>query len=232
MQIRKISKVVLSLLVAIALTAISTLATAAWSGDVVSSSKTSQKIIALTFDDGPHAERTPEILDILAGYGIHATFFVVGDNVKAHPDIIQREIDEGHEIGNHTCTHSFLKSANRTDVLRELCSFDDIMFELFEYKPKLFRPPGGLYNKELCEASKEAGYTVVLWSVDTRDWAHTPTSKVCKEIEDKASSGDIVLMHDYINGSSPTPAALRVIIPKLLDDGYKFVTVSELMEVK
>lgn len=219
------------------LTAVTVLITSAvsvraWEGDVVSGAKTSRQIIALTFDDGPHVGRTPEILDILAEYGVHATFFAVGDNIKAHPEIIQREIDEGHEIGNHTYSHKFLKKASRQTVIDELSKFDDMMLEMFEYKSKLFRPPGGIYNDTLCDAAKDMGYTVVLWSIDTRDWAHTPASKICKDICDGAESGDIILMHDYISGSSPTPSVLRIIIPKLLDEGYEFVTVSELMEVK
>lgn len=222
----------MSFLTIAAIATLSVTCAAAWNGDVVSGAKTSRQIIALTFDDGPHADKTPEILDILADYGVHATFFAVGENVKAHPEIIQREIDEGHEIGNHTYSHKFLKKADAKTVADELCRFDDMMLELFEYKPKLFRPPGGLYNTSICDTAKSIGYTVVLWSIDTRDWAHTPTDKICSEICDNAESGDIILMHDFIGGSSPTPAALRVIIPKLLEDGYEFVTISELLAEK
>lgn len=232
MQIKTFSKALLSLLITAAIVSTAAAPVYAWEGDVISGAKTSRQIIALTFDDGPHAKRTPEILDILAEYGIHATFFAVGENIKTHPEIIQREIDEGHEIGNHTYAHTFLKKASRQDVVDELCSFDDMMLEMFEYKSKLFRPPGGLYNETLCQAAKEMGYSVVLWSVDTRDWAHTPAPKICKDICEGAKCGDIILMHDYIGGSSPTPSVLRVIIPKLLEDGYEFVTVSELLEEK
>lgn len=230
LQVNKFVKSLLFASVSAALIGAAARPAAAWDGNVISGAKTSRQIIALTFDDGPDPEKTPEILDILAEYGIHATFFAVGENVKAHPELVQREIDEGHEIGNHTFTHTFLKNADSGIIDKELNGFDDMMLEMFEYKPKLLRPPGGLYNISLCDTAKNMGYTVVLWSIDTRDWAHTPVDKICKNICDSAKSGDIILMHDYICGKSPTPAALRVIIPRLIDEGFDFVTVSELME--
>ena len=200
-----------------------------WSGNVVSEEACSAKVVALTFDDGPHPKKTPEILEILDKYDVHATFFAVGENAEAHPEIVKAEIDAGHEIGNHTYTHVFLKNADCEKVKREICAFDDYMLEEFEYKPKLLRPPGGLYNDSVCTFAESMGYSVILWSVDTRDWAHTSAGAIADTILDNVSGGDIILCHDFIGGEAHTAQALRTVIPQLKNMGYEFVTVSELM---
>lgn len=200
-----------------------------WSGNVISSAGGRRKAVALTFDDGPHPVKTPEILELLSNYGIHATFFVTGDNASLYPEIIQQEIDGGHEIGNHTYSHVFLKKVPFETAKNEICALDDLMLENFEYKPKLLRPPGGLYNDKICRFANDLGYEVVLWSIDTRDWAHTPAREIADCIINNVKNGDIILCHDFVGGTSYTARALRTVIPKLLEMGYEFVTVSELL---
>ena len=200
-----------------------------WSGNVISSAGGRRKAVALTFDDGPHPVKTPEILELLSDYGIHATFFVTGDNASRYPEIIQQEIDGGHEIGNHTYSHVFLKKVPFETAKSEICALDDLMLENFEYKPKLLRPPGGLYNDRICRYANDLGYEVVLWSIDTKDWAHTPASEITDTVINNVKNGDIILCHDFVGGASYTAAALRTVIPKLLDMGFEFVTVSELL---
>ena len=212
-------------------TGVRTGASGYWEGNVVvSKAVEGKKRIALTFDDGPHPGRTPEILDLLDQYGIKATFFVVGENAAAYPDIIQREITEGHELGNHRDTHKMLKNASSAEIEQQICSVEDRLLEIGEYRPKLLRPPGGLYNQNVLDFAQENCYTVVLWSIDTRDWAHTPSDKITDSVKKEAKNGDIVLMHDYIGGASPTLKALQKLIPYLIDEGFEFVTVSELVE--
>lgn len=189
-------------------------------------------MIALTFDDGPHPRYTPEILDILKEYGIPATFFTVGKNAVLYPDVIVRCRDEGHEIANHTYTHRDLSGDSVLDIRREICGAEDTIYENLEIRTKLLRPPGGLYGTNVIRAAAELDYTLVLWTVDTRDWAHTPADRIADKVLTKIRSGDIVLMHDYIGENSPTPEALRIFIPVLLDQGYRFVTVSELLGVR
>lgn len=196
---------------------------------VYSSHENSGKKIALTFDDGPHQRYTAEILDILADEKVPATFFVVGSNAKKYPDLIKREISEGHEIGNHTDSHMFLKKQPRRVIDREIIDAETALYEISDYRPKLLRPPGGLYDRVVCAAAQEYDYTMILWTVDTRDWAHTPSERIVQSVIDTVKSGDIILMHDYIVGESPTPAALREIIPRLKKKGFSFVTVSELI---
>ncbi len=186
-------------------------------------------LIALTFDDGPHSEKTPEILDILKEFEIQATFFVVGENASKNETIVERICKEGHEIGNHTLTHKYLYGEGRNVVEREIDLCDDVIFNHSEYNSIVFRPPGGLYDADLTTVCMERGYSVVLWSIDTRDWAGTSAVNICKEIYDNIEDGSIILMHDYVCGESHTAEALRIAIPKLKKLGYRFVTVSELI---
>lgn len=196
---------------------------------VIKSCSSKKKKIALTFDDGPHPARTAEILDILDKYGIKATFFVIGENVALYPELIEREIAEGHEIGNHTTNHKSLLKANSDEISREIGDLSRTLDEEFGYKIKLIRPPGGQFNEQLTKYAEENGYKVILWSVDTRDWAHTAVSDIYSNVIKNTGDGAIILFHDYVSGKSPTPDALRKIIPKLLDEGYEFVTVSQLI---
>jgi len=197
--------------------------------DVVYSWHCADKRIALTFDDGPHPTQTPEILDILREYGIRATFFVIGQNAEWYGDCLSMVYAEGHEIGNHSFSHANLTEAGYDGVCREIDEAERLIGERIEYRPHLLRPPGGQIGEDLYRAAGERDYTVVCWSVDTLDWAHTPPEVIAENVLTNAEGGDIILFHDYISGESPTPAALRVIIPKLLERGYRFVTVSELM---
>ena len=197
--------------------------------DVVYSWKNSEKKIALTFDDGPHPVHTPEILDILDEYGIRATFFVIGQNIEFWSDLVSREAEAGHEIGNHTFNHKNLKILDLPGIEKEICDTENAVYSCTGIRTKLLRPPEGKVGEELCKAAKNINYTVVCWSVDTRDWDHTPVDVIVNNVLSTAEGGDIILFHDFVAGDSPTPEALRKIIPVLLEEGYEFVTVSELI---
>lgn len=190
----------------------------------------SKKQIALTFDDGPHPYRTPQILDILDKYNIKATFFLIGKNVEYYPEVVHREINSGHEIGNHTYSHAQLNKLQVDEIKEELSSFENALSKVSDYQSSIIRPPCGCYSEALCTAANESNYKIILWSIDTKDWAHTPVDTISENILKKVKSGDIILMHDYIAGDSPTPKVLEIIIPKLLSEGYEFVTVSELIK--
>ncbi len=190
---------------------------------------TEEHKIALTFDDGPHSEKTRDILDVLKENNVKATFFIVGENVKGNEDIIERIIADGHEIGNHTFDHKYLFKVDRGIMEREIDLCDDEIFNYSEYNATLFRPPGGIYNDELMAVCSERGYDMVLWSVDTRDWAGTGSREIESEIMTNIDDGAIILMHDYVCGESYTAEALKSVIPKLKELGYSFVTVSELI---
>lgn len=191
--------------------------------------ETEEKWIALTFDDGPHPTHTPEILDLLSEYGIHATFFVVGSNVELCPEITRRTLDEGHELGNHTYSHANLTRKTERQREDEIERTEVVLDELYSYETTLLRPPGGCINPTVTKNLASLGCTVVLWSVDPRDWAHTKTDKIVENVRCNVRPGDILLFHDYISGETHTVEALRILIPELLRDGYRFVTVSELL---
>ncbi|MBQ4136898.1 MAG: polysaccharide deacetylase family protein [Clostridia bacterium] len=188
-----------------------------------------QKLVALTFDDGPHKYRTDEILDLLEKEDIKATFFVVGMMAKEYPDVIKRTLSLGHEIGNHTYNHSKLRTLGTEKLKDELVKTEEILYEICEYRPKLFRPPEGWCSQSIAQAAHELDYDVILWNIDTLDWAHNDSQKICKCITDTISPGSIILFHDYVSGDASTLDALKQIIPELKSEGYRFVTVSQLI---
>lgn len=196
---------------------------------VIISGKTDFKKIALTFDDGPHPSKTDKILDLLEQYHIHATFFVIGQNVAAYPQVVLREIEEGHEIGNHTYSHKSLYRCQKDTVEKEIISTEEILLEKTGYVPRVFRPPEGAYTCDILDVANRMNYDVILWTIDTRDWAKASTNRIVETVENKVKNGSIILMHDYTSNGTHTLEALKILIPKLIDMGYEFVTVSELI---
>ncbi|MBP3322496.1 MAG: polysaccharide deacetylase family protein [Clostridia bacterium] len=190
--------------------------------------RTDGQSIALTFDDGPHGEYTEQILDILAEYGVKATFFVIGENAQLYPELILRMKEEGHAVGNHTYCHRLSCRQSAEEFLGELKRTQSILKDL-GVKDPLFRPPGGEYDDKVLSAAQSLDYDIILWTVDTRDWRCPSTEQITKGVLDSVKSGDIVLMHDYVWGESNTPEALRQIIPALLKEGYSFKRVDELI---
>ena len=197
---------------------------------VYHSRKNDRMEIALSFDDGPHPRYTPEILSILAEYGVHATFFMVGENVGYYPEAATAVLEAGHEIGNHTFSHHRLRKMSASEIREEILACEDAISSVAEYRPRFIRPPEGCMNDGLKEAAAELDYRIVLWDVDTLDWAHTPPATIAQHILDEVEAGDIILMHDFIGYNSPTPEALRLVIPALLERGYHLVTVGELID--
>lgn len=186
--------------------------------------------IALSFDDGPHPTYTQEILSILAEYGVPATFFMVGENVLYYPEAAEAVLAAGHEIGNHSYDHRRLTKLNEAGVRSQVSRCEEALASLGEYRPHLLRPPEGAMNATVRRVARAEGYRLILWDIDTRDWAHTPPDTITRNVLESVQAGDIILMHDYIGHDSPTPAALRRLIPALLERGYRFVTVSRLID--
>jgi peptidoglycan/xylan/chitin deacetylase (PgdA/CDA1 family) len=185
--------------------------------------------IALTFDDGPHPKKTDKILDLLQEYDIHATFFVIGQNAVYYPEPLKRTASLGHEIGNHTFRHEGISAMSELMLEKELRDTEKIIFELTDTPVRLFRPPEGACSENVLAAAKNEEYPVILWTVDTRDWAFASTEKIVKTVESKVRNGSILLFHDYTSPGAHTLEALKILIPKLIDEGYEFVTVSELL---
>ena len=187
------------------------------------------KRIALSFDDGPHPSFTPKILSLLENYGIKATFFMIGCNVAHYPEIAKRVASEGHEIGNHTYSHPHMKQLSLRDLLGEVRKTEEILHENGIEKPRLFRPPEGFRSKEQVEALENEGYQTIIWSLDTRDWEGKAAGEIISVVLNDVQGGDILLFHDYTSRKNTTITALEQLIPRLIKDGYEFVTVSELM---
>ena len=185
--------------------------------------------ISLTFDDGPHPYLTPKILEILKKYNIHATFFLVGRNAELYPSIVEKILADGHEIGNHTYTHGKVSQRDFFQMKQEFECCESAIYEIADYKTKLLRPPEGHLDSKIKAISKQLDYNVILWDVDTRDWAQESPSAICKNVTENVSPGSIILMHDYISYHSPTPEAMEMFIPILLKEGYRFVVVSDLI---
>lgn len=189
--------------------------------------------IALTFDDGPHPVYTPIILDILKEYNVHATFFLIGENAERNPDLVRRILREGHEIGNHTYLHKNLREHTPGCIYEEISMAEEAILRIADQRTKLLRPPGGLYDKQVCETARRLDYDIILWTVDTLDWTHPTSKEIVEKVESSVQCGDIILCHDFIGGApSPTPDAIKRIIPDLLGQGYEFVSVSELIYSK
>ena len=199
-------------------------------GLVFSENPDAGKYLALTFDDGPHKDQTARILAVLQKYGVKATFFPIGENVKAHPELVKMAALQGHEIGNHTYSHPKLSSLADLALARELEQAADALQAITGGTPHLFRPPEGVISKQILSLAAQMEYQPVLWSVDTRDWAHTPTAQIVRHVLSTVQDGDIILFHDYVVGSSPTPNALRQLLPALLARGFQPVTITELLE--
>ncbi len=183
------------------------------------------KVVALTFDDGP-SKYTAKILDVLKKYGASATFFLVGNKVDFYGDILRRMLNEGSEIGNHSYDHKRLTRLSKEDFQIEINKTQEAIKKLTGFTPTLFRPTYGGYTKTL---KSYTDLKFVLWDVDSRDWQVKSTDKILKNILPNVKSGSIILMHD---NHEYALKALDKIIVNLKNQGYKFVTVSELLELK
>lgn len=197
---------------------------------VYSSNYREKKKIALTFDDGPHPRITPEILRILSEYGVKATFFVIGVNVKNYPETLSMVAKGGHEIGNHTYSHKVVRGKAKEVIYKEIIDTEREISKRCSNLTQLIRPPCGLYDENLISIANENNYKIVLWNIDTHDWAHSSSQSMVSSVITRVGGGDIILFHDYISGENNTPETLKILLPKLLDMGYEFVTVSELLQ--
>lgn len=195
---------------------------------VIRKVSTTHKVVALTVDDGPHPQTTPEVLKVLREKQVKVTFFVLGANAEAHPDIIAQAVADGHEIASHAYSHQFLNRMPLAAAAAELDRTQEVITRIGAPKPTLFRPPGGGYNDRIVEMARERGYTMVLWSVDAGDWRQIPVTQVVKTTMKTVRPGSIVLMHDG-QYPMPTPEAMALIIDNLRSQDYQFVTVSELL---
>lgn len=190
-----------------------------------------KRAVALTFDDGPHPLTTPHILDILKKRHVKATFFVLGLQAKKYPELIKRIHDEGHIVGNHTYSHKNLSKLKTAAIKNEIENTNKLIEKITGEKPKYIRPPYGAVNKTVISAIKDAGMSMVLWTVDTRDWHSKNEKSVLKEVDRQLhiSKGDYIggaiLMHDIYPS---TVRSLDPVLDKLAANEYKVYSINNL----
>lgn len=190
---------------------------------------TRHPVLAITFDDGPHPELTPKLLDLLKARNIRATFYVIGRNVEAYPEIARRIVAEGHEIANHSWSHPALTKLGAAQVAREIQRTTDAIRTATGVTPTTMRPPYGATNASLNRRlNEEFGLRVAMWSVDPQDWKYRNAQRVSNHLSTQAKRGDILLAHDI---HASTIAAMPSALDALLAKGFRFVTVSELIEL-
>jgi peptidoglycan/xylan/chitin deacetylase (PgdA/CDA1 family) len=184
-----------------------------------------EKILALTFDDGPDTTNTPRILDALRAHHAHATFFVLGAQAKRHPKLLRRMVTEGHAIGNHSWSHPARGSASQ--ARHEVDDTARVIRDATARAPQLFRPPYGVMNNGLAALAQSEGYTVVLWTISGADTRPITSRQIADNIVYTPDPGDIALLHDG-PGHTRTAEAVPMILDELARAGWKFVTIPEL----
>lgn len=199
--------------------------------------KTTQKKIALTFDDGPKGAPTTLLLDVLREAQVRATFFVVGREAEQEPDLIYRMYNEGHEIGNHTYTHKRLDSIKTDEISQEITKTNLIIKGITGQAPQYIRPPGGKWDRELVNVVIENKMKLIMWDINADDYVHespfygtngeNPAEKIYAKVKKNVRNGSIILMH---NGSKESIKILPDLIKALKKEGYQCVTVTELIK--
>jgi peptidoglycan/xylan/chitin deacetylase (PgdA/CDA1 family) len=184
--------------------------------------------VALTFDDGPHLYNTGRLLDIALEKQVRVTFFVLGERVERNANLLQRLVEEGHEIGNHTWSHANLAKLCDDEIASELIRTENVIKETAIIRPKIMRPPyGELTLEQRRWISRDLGYKIVLWTVDPRDWSERYPELVADRIIKGVQPGSIILAHDI---HASTVDAMPRVFDVLTARGFRFVTVSELLE--
>ena len=185
------------------------------------------KYVALTFDDGPSGKYTRQLLDGLYDRGVQATFLLCGYRMKDYPDITQRILDEGHEIGFHGYSHKSMKPMSRRAIAQELMDSQVLLPE--GCCPAFLRPPGGCGSDAVRQVAQARNLAILGWSIDPRDWATEDEAAIEKAVLGKIRDGDIVLLHDM--STSSVNAALDI-VDALQKDGFEIVTVSALAKLR
>jgi peptidoglycan/xylan/chitin deacetylase (PgdA/CDA1 family) len=183
-----------------------------------------RKEIALTIDDGPSPIYTPQILRLLAEHHVTATFSMIGISVLAYPHLAREVADAGHVIVNHTWTHADLAWLAPVAVQEQMLRTTEEIHRVTGQQPGMFRAPYGAWSRTVFQRCSQLGMTPLDWSVDPRDWARPGVSFIVQNILRNTRTGSIILEHDGGGDRSQTVAALKIVLPRLLDEGYRFRT--------
>lgn len=203
-------------------------------GRVVAEGPADAKVVALTFDDGPHPPYTGALLAVLREANVKATFFLIGENAAKHPEWVRAIADAGHQLGNHTYHHVDLLKLNREQVAAEVDKTTAVIAAAAGVTPQVMRPPHGFRDPLVLDVMRERNLQVVEWSVMSRDWTNPGTDTIVERTVSQVKNGSIILLHDGdgIANAAPraqTIEATRRIIAELQARGYRFVTVEEII---
>lgn len=185
-------------------------------------------MIALTFDDGPMPE-SEKVLDALQKYGARATFFILGKNIAGNEAVLKRMVEEGHQVGAHSWSHPNFTEISQSAVMSQMTRTMGKVKEITGYDITMMRPPYGALHRISRRPMIELGLPVILWSIDSLDWKTRSASNTVNQILSQAKNGAIVLCHDVWES---TGAAMDSLIPQLMEKGYQFVTVAEMMSFR
>lgn len=193
--------------------------------NIIINGSTEDKVVYLTFDDGPKEKITPSILDILKQNNVKASFFFIGNRIKNNEKIVQRAYEEGHVVLNHSWSHPRLVTLTQDNIEKEIKETEDVLSTLVGKRPLLMRPPFGEVNSALLQTLKGLHYKIIIWSLDSFDWSKIEKDDIVDNVMSNVRPGEIILMH----GKTETLKALPVIIEKLREQGYRFATVDSLV---
>lgn len=193
------------------------------------SSNTQEKIIAISFDDGPHPKYTPEVLDLLSQYDVPATFFVIGKNIRGNEKLIQQMDASGHILGNHTFSHSFfIDFKGKLGFMFELDATSDLIHEVIGKRTKYFRPPYGVTTPALAAASGALDYSIIGWNIRSLDTTGKKENEIAERVIRRIKPGALILFHDT---SAKTVAVLKQTLNFAKQNGFKVVSTEELLKI-
>ena len=185
-----------------------------------------QKMVSLSFDAAWGNEDTQQLIDILGTYDVKATFFVVGEWVDKYPESVKALADAGHEVMNHSNTHAHFSQLSTDEIIADVTACSDKIEAVTGVRPTLIRPPYGEYDDHVITAIRSMGMEPIQWDVDSLDWKELSASEITERVTTRVQPGSIVLFH---NAALHTPEALPGILEALLQEGYTFVPISELI---
>lgn len=190
-----------------------------------------EKMVALTFDDGPDNNITPKIVETLTQYNVNGNFFFIGEQVRKYPFVVEKAYKEGNLILSHSNNHVQLDKLNVDEIKNEISKGEEEIFKVIGKRPKLIRPPYGAIDKKVIKTVEDSGDKIVLWSIDTLDWSQRERKNITKNIIDNLRPGEIILMHSN-EDKSETLKALPDIIKGVKEKGYQIVTLDKLLKVE
>jgi peptidoglycan-N-acetylglucosamine deacetylase len=192
---------------------------------------TSKKVVAITFDDGPNPVYTPQVLEIFSKAKGKATFFMIGEQMRNHPEVVKLVTDQGHEIGNHTFTHPKLSQLSIHDCLNEIEETEKLIEKMAGRKPVIFRPPYFDYNQDTVSLLQKKRYPMIgALNLEAQDWEQPGVEHIVQKSREAVKDGSILIFHDGYGDRSQTIEAVQLLVSELTLQGYQLVTVSELLK--